>query len=50
MTNQKMNKPVKHKNSLFKKVMRIIFVEDWELKVLALAFAVAVWVLFKASV
>jgi len=42
-------KPLKKKNRFFKRLFRIIFVEDWWLKAAALIFAVAVWVLFKVS-
>ena len=40
-------KPAKQKRSFFKRLVRIIFVESWGMKALALVFAVAVWILFK---
>ncbi len=45
------NKSIKkNKSSRFKSVLKVIFVEDWGLKIMAAAFAVAVWIIFKASV
>ena len=41
--------PAKRKRHPFKRLMRIVFVEDWGLKILALVFAAAVWIIFKAS-
>ena len=40
----------KHNNGRFKAAMKVLFVEDWGLKIMALAFAVAVWVLFKVQI
>ena len=43
------NKKSKKKRGFFKKLMLLIFVEDWGIKAAALLFAVAVWILFKVS-
>ena len=40
----------KHNNGRFKAAMKVLFVEDWGLKIMALVFAAAVWVLFKVQV
>ena len=37
------------KENVFYKFLRAAFVENWELKFIALAFAVAVWIIFKIS-
>ena len=39
----------KQKKRPFRRFTRVVFVEDWGLKILALLFAAAVWVIFKAS-
>ena len=42
-------KPEKRENKPFKRFMRLLFVESWGLKILALLFAAAVWIIFKSN-
>ena len=49
MSGDMSKKPYKKKKGFFKKLMLLIFVEDWGIKAAALLFAAVVWILFKVS-